>query len=167
MNNLYQKRFSELDDQLQAALATAKNKYDESAGRSYLEIESNTLLEWKVKVRSLLGKSCGESSEHFKEFLKAQDTGVYGTHLGTIKRLQAIFIAAREDYEGGYLRSSRTLVQAEVFDSELEQAKALHSAGYVPAAAVVAGVVLETAMRELADRAGIPHGKLDKIEIAP
>lgn len=163
MNDLYQKRFGELDDQLQAALTTAKNKYVELTGRPNFDIDSNTLLEWKVKARSLLAKACGESSEHFKEFVRAQDTGIGGTYLGTLKRLQAIFTAARKDYEGGYFRASRTLVQAEVFDSELEQAKALNYAGYASAAAVVAGIVLETTLRELMDREGISYGKLDKM----
>jgi len=36
-------------------------------------------------------------------------------------------------------------------------------AGYKAPAAVVAGVVLETSLRELSDRQGIPHGKLDKM----
>jgi len=77
--------------------------------------------------------------------------------------LKAIFSAAKEDFHGGYLSSVRALVQAEVFDSELEQANELLSSGYCAAAAVIAGVFLETALRDLCDRNGIPHGKLDKM----
>lgn len=77
--------------------------------------------------------------------------------------MKAVFLAAREDFEGGYLSSVRTLVQAEMFDSELEQAEELLKGGYVTAAAVIAGVVLETALRELCDRSSIAHGKLDKM----
>lgn len=79
--------------------------------------------------------------------------------------MKAVFLAAREDFEGGYLSSVRTLVQAEVFDSELEQAEELLKGGCVTAAAVIAGVVLETALRELCDRASIPYGKLDKMNV--
>jgi len=50
-----------------------------------------------------------------------------------------------------------------VFDSELEQASALFQAGYKLPAAIVAGVVLETSLRELCDQEGLPHGKLDKM----
>ena len=57
----------------------------------------------------------------------------------------------------------KALVQAEVFDSELEQANELLSSGYLSAAAVIAGVVLETALRELCDRGNISHSKLDKM----
>jgi hypothetical protein len=78
-------------------------------------------------------------------------------------RLKSIFSAAKEDFFSGYLSSVKVLVQAEVFDSELEQASELLSSGYCTAAAVIAGVVLETALRDLCDRNGIPHGKLDKM----
>jgi hypothetical protein len=50
-----------------------------------------------------------------------------------------------------------------MFDSELEQASELIQAGYKTPAAVVAGVVLETSLRELCDQEGLPHGKLDKM----
>lgn len=72
-------------------------------------------------------------------------------------------MAAKEDFEGGYLLPIRTLIQAEVFDSELEQANGLLNSGYYTAAAVIAGVVLETALRGLCDKEGIAHGKLDKM----
>jgi hypothetical protein len=35
--------------------------------------------------------------------------------------------------------------------------------GYYPAAAVITGVVLETALRELCDKEKIPNGKLDRM----
>lgn len=50
-----------------------------------------------------------------------------------------------------------------MFDSELEQASALFQAGYKLPATIVAGVVLETSLRELCDQEGLPHGKLDKM----
>jgi hypothetical protein len=75
--------------------------------------------------------------------------------------LKAVFNAAKEDFEGGYLATTRSLVQAEVFDDELEQARELLSNKYTSAAAIVAGVVLETTLRELCTRHGISPGKLD------
>jgi len=56
----------------------------------------------------------------------------------------------------------RSLV-AELFNGELEQAKELLASGQKAAAAVVAGVVLKTALRRLCGDRGIPIGKLDKI----
>ena len=77
--------------------------------------------------------------------------------------LKAIFLAAKDDYEGGYVTSIRALIQAEVFDTQLEQARELITSGYNSAAAVVAGVVLETALRQLCIDNAIPAGKLDKM----
>lgn len=162
MADLYKQRFEELAQQMEAILASKKPIYNGHFDKTEIGIDANDLLGWKVKARSLLSKACGTDSEHFKEFEKNQATG-YGSYLDTLECLKAIFMAAKEDYEGGYLRAIRGLVQAELFDSELEQATALREAGYKPAAAIIAGVVLETSLRELCDRAGLGHAKLDKM----
>jgi hypothetical protein len=82
--------------------------------------------------------------------------------------LTQAFLAAKEDYEGGYLRSIRSLVHAELFDDELEQARELLAYGYKVAAAVVARVVLETTVRTLCDDRNLPtktpDGKPLKLE---
>lgn len=163
MTDLYKKRFAELQQQMEELLASKKPTYSSLLERNEINIDSNSLLEWTVKARSLLSKACGIESEHYKEFSENDSTGLYGTHLDTLESLRAIFLAAKEDYEGGYLRTTRSLIQAEVFDSELEQASALFQAGYKLPAAIVAGVVLETSLRELCDQEGLPHGKLDKM----
>src|SRR5690606_35514446 len=85
---------------------------------------------------------------------------------GSLKKyieLKAVFKATIDDFDGGYLSTYKSIVQAEVFDSELEQAYELLKSGYYVSAAVICGVVLETALRELCDQAGIPHGKMDKM----
>ncbi|MCH2219499.1 MAG: hypothetical protein MK097_04120 [Dechloromonas sp.] len=122
MTAIHKQRFAELNEQMESLLASKAPKYDSFIEKTKIEIEGNALLEWKVKARNLLSKACGQESEHYTEFVKNDTTGIYGTHLATLERLRAIFVAAREDYEGGYLQSTRSLVQAEVFDSELEQA---------------------------------------------
>ena len=163
MADLYKKRFAELQQQMEELFASKKPIYSSILERNEINIDGNALLEWTVKARSLLSKACGLESEHYKEFSKNDSTGIYGTYLATLESLRAIFLAAKEDYEGGYLRTTRSLIQAEVFDSELEQAKELLQAGYKSPAAITAGVVLETSLRELCDQEGLPHGKLDKM----
>ena len=79
------------------------------------------------------------------------------------KRMKSVFIAAMDDYKNGYLTSIKNLIQADVFDSELEQAQELLSNGYSLAAAVIAGVVLETTLRDLCYQNGLAIGKLDKM----
>jgi hypothetical protein len=91
------------------------------------------------------------------------ESSFYNTNYESLQSMAAVFRAAKEDFEGGYLSSLRSIVQAEVFDSELEQATELHQQGFILPAAVVAGVVLETTLRELCDSHSLPHGKLDKM----
>lgn len=160
MNKVYRKRFQELTEQLVELENTEEIQYSNYYPKAQNCVDANLLLNWKVKVRNLLTKVCGEDSQHFRQF-ESNDFGGIGYE--SLQRMKAVFMAAKEDFEGGYLTSIRSLVQAEVFDSELEQAEELVKSGYVVAAAVIAGVVLETALRELCDRSSISYGKLDKM----
>lgn len=156
------KRFAELEEQMQAVTATLKTSHNNTFGRSD-RVDYHVLLAWRIKVKNLIVKTCGEESEHYREFTKAEKGKSVSGNLFEFKALQAIFLATKEDFEGGYLSSYRAMVQAEVFDTELEQAQELFNNGYHVAAAVIAGVVLETALRELCDREKISHGKIDKM----
>ena len=156
------KRFAELADQLKQVEATQWSKHDESLGHCQ-GVDYEQLLNWRVKARNLIASACGKGSEHFNSFVQGEQIKTLHGNYGVFKSVRAVFDAAREDFEGGYLTSVRNLVHAELAESELEQASELLEAGYLSASAVVAGVVLETTLRTLCDRHGIPHGKLDKM----
>jgi hypothetical protein len=162
LNSKLAKRFVELEEQMKAVSATQHVTQSEMFGRSEY-VDGEAFLEWKVKAKNLIVKVCGDTSEHYKEFIAREEPGGYETNLDQFKRVKSIFLAAREDFEGGYLTSVKTLVQSEVFESELEQAEELLKNGYHLAAAVISGVVLETGLRELCIRENIPHAKLDKM----
>lgn len=155
------KRFSELSSQL--ATVEETKRYVHSDYFSGDQIDEDLLLNWRVKARHLISMACSTESEHYRQFVESEKPQAYRSSVSQMKELKAIFLAAQEDYEGGYLNSIRSLVQAEVFVSELDQATELHSGGYLTAAAVVAGVVLETTLRQLCTDANIPVGKLDKM----
>lgn len=55
----------------------------------------------------------------------------------------------------GLLFNLRTVIQADLFDSELEEAKVLNRNGYFRAAGAVVGVVLEKHLTELLDKRNI------------
>ncbi|QEY16953.1 DUF4145 domain-containing protein [Cellvibrio sp. KY-GH-1] len=147
-------RFHELNQQLNVVEATV------NAGTGN-KIDEEMFLGWKVKTKNLLTNACGEKSQHFQSFLKAEIPQPMESSYYILKRVGAVFLAAKEDFEGGYLASLKSLVQAEVFESELEQASELLRSGYKLASAVIAGVVLETALRDLCSTHGLPIGKLD------
>ena len=162
MLELLKKRFGELETQAQAVAATKQSKNSSFSGQ-YEELNRELLLGWCVKARNLLASACGRESEHFKSFVKAEEPNSFENNPQVFGRVHAVFLAAKEDFEGGYLSSVRNLVQADVFSNELEQARELLSAGYGVPAAVICGAVLETNLRSLCEAAGIPSGKLDKM----
>lgn len=154
-------RFDEIYKQAEA-IEAAKTKNTGDFGWGY-SVDAEKLMNWRVKARNLLVLACGEASEHFKQFVECEKPQSMHTNHDMFRDLRAVFLAAKEDYEGGYLNSLKVLVQGDVFDSELEQAAELLSSGYMVPAAVVAGIVLETGLREMCIDRGIVVGKLDKM----
>lgn len=157
------KRFDELLSQADAVAATKQTKQREGFSGTYEHVEPDLLLGWCVKARNLLASACGKESEHFKSFVEAEKPGPFEQNPVRLSRLRAVFLAAQEDFEGGYLSTVRNLVQAEVFSTELEQARELLAAGYRGPAAVICGVVLETNLRSLCEARSLGVGKLDKM----
>lgn len=163
MTALLAKRFVELDKQLQAVqsgVVTLRNAYD---GREYEDLDSEVLLNWGAKVKSHFGRLGVEASGQLQMFIEAEKHIGLEPNGSRLKRMRAIFLATKEDFEGGYMVSFRNLVQAEVFGSELEQSEELFGRGYATTAAVIAGVVLETALRDLCSINGIEHGSINKM----
>jgi hypothetical protein len=161
LNKLLTNRFNDLASDAERIEAT---KYDLNIDGDYPDyyIDYEIFLNWKVKVQDLLSKVCGVESYYFQEFEKfLQDRN--DTHLYVFKSLKSIFLAAKDDFENGYLISIRMLIQAEVFDSELEQAKELLEKGYYQAAAIITGVILETTLRELCHKHKVQVAASDTI----
>jgi len=161
-NPLVAQRFKELADKA-AAIASAKTLdfVSQESGTHYYDINAADFSGWATSVLNLLQRVFGEDSIHFQHF--SRDATNVGDSEYSFRGVVAIFNAAREDYEGGYLFNLQSLVKAEVFDDMLEQASALLSAGYKDPACVVAGVALETTLKDLCARNGIAHAKLDKM----
>lgn len=160
-NSKMARRFEELSEQLKAVLKSKRAGSREYNSGSYY-VDEEMLINWSLKAKNVILQACGESSLHIRAF-EAAGRGSLMTNYDTLIQRKAVFEAAKEDYEGGYCNSVRSLIQAEVFESELDQARQLFDAGYMTAAAVIAGTVLETTLRELCDRDGLPRGKLDKM----
>jgi hypothetical protein len=159
----FAQRFQELSDQLKQVEGTEASKQTLMGGSSYQHIEAHLILNWAVKARNLIQSACGKESEHYASFVTAEETRPYEDSPTRLKRMGAVFLAAREDFEGGYLNSIRNLVQAELAGGELDQARELFASGYYAAAAVVAGVVLENTLRSLCVKQGLPAGSMERM----
>jgi hypothetical protein len=162
MINKYRVRFEELEEQL-IRLENTKHKSNGSVYRNVDYVDNEFFNEWRVKVKNLIVNACGKESEHYKDFIESEKIKNLDTNYRILLRIKSVFHAAKEDYLGGYLSTVRDLVQAELFDDELEQAKELLDKKYHVAAAIIAGVVLETGIRELCKKNNIETGKLNKM----
>lgn len=120
MIKVLKKRFAELASQLEKVETTRQLKHSQHFGQ-YQEVDPELLLNWCVKARSLISSACGKESEHYISFADGEKPTPYGDNYGILKRVKAVFMAAREDFEGGYLISVRNLVQAELAESELDR----------------------------------------------
>lgn len=158
----FSKRIEEL---IKEALEVKQTKYEQEAGFSKAEFVDDFKYEqWKIKVKNLLELISGKESIYMKNFCDIDSLKylVGDTYPKFIKQY-ALLSAFKDDYEQGYLVSLKNLIEADIFDTELEQAKELLLSKYKLAAAVIAGIVLETALRSLCDKVNIPHGKLTKM----
>ncbi len=161
VNKIFEKQFTELIQQAQRVEETKRRMSDGFSGQGDY-VDEEMLLGWRVKVKNLLHRVCESNSPYILSFENMEKLFIT-TNYNTFKKQKAVFVAVKEDFEGGYLSSIRGLIQAEVFDSELEQASELLRSKYKVAAAVIAGVVLETTLRDLCTQETIALGKLDKM----
>lgn len=164
VDTVIRRRFEELEQKATYLLANKALSFRDQQGTSIYTVDAVEFLTWSTSTLSLLQRVFGENSIHFQHFrqhqTKAYTGDIFESHF---ERCRAIFQAAREDYEGGYLFDIRGLIRAEVFSDVLEQATGLLQAGYKDAACVVTGVALETTLKELCARNGIPVSKLDRM----
>lgn len=143
-----QKRFDEL-----AAMAVEVRE-SKTETRSQFEsgvtcnVDPPLALKWATSVISLLHSVFGIDHPSTKAFENAPDWDYAGS-LSAFDNRTAIFASAKEDFEGGYLFEVKNLVHASIFSDELAQAEHLLSEGWKTPAAVIAGVALETSLREL------------------
>lgn len=158
------RRYKELEEEamknLIFSVGSALLKNPET-GREF-GVANDVLLNWIMKAQNLIANTCGEDSLYFKKFDNISESLGQESSLQNIRKLIAIFTAAREDFEKGFIFSIKDLVLTEVFGDELDQAAELLQCNHILAAAVVAGVVLEMKIRGLCDRFSIPYSKLEK-----
>ena len=108
--------------------------------------------QWFTSCSNLFSRVFGEAgvhyqslNKHFKDYPKWPD----------VDQAYGVLLAAKDDYEKDALFEVKQLIEADLFDEFLEQAEYLHKTGYSPAAAVIAGSVLEDGIRKLCIRNNI------------
>jgi len=169
MSQKLQKRLEQLIQQAEQILDLTVEKPSEFLGtiKVFKDNGNDLYVQWIVNSKNILKlASGGEDSIHYESFLQLEKPQTFESKSSVLKRLVSILRACLDDLNNGFLISFKQIIQAEVFDSELEQATYFLNENYKIPAAVIAGVVLETAIKELCINNGIdiylPDGKREK-----
>ncbi len=156
------KRLNELSERGNAIL---KNTVPSNfRGNTTLHVSGPDATGWCTSVASLLQRTFGETSVHYKSFEEQREN--FRDSIAGFERLNAVLAASKEDYVGGYLFNVRGLVKAEVLDDALVQAAVLLEAGYKDPACVLVGVSLEIAIKDLVQRESLVVAKLDAMNVS-
>ncbi len=122
------------------------------------------LQSWLTQSRNILGSVFGIQSFHYRQFEdnlpSEKKGGVRGVSRSyDVYPLVGVLSGALDDLENGFLTGQEFLIAGEVFDSILEQAKELNKNGYKDPAAVLTRIVLENALKRMAQNFDIDSTK--------
>jgi hypothetical protein len=138
----YQKWFTEAAEVIRQLLPTRLDEfvhhYKGDGKRKKLDNTTYTVQDWLMGIRS---RADFEGNKYF------DDSGVATSRLQT----QTHILASVERRFESSLFDIRQLVQADLFDSEIDAARELLKHGFLRAAGAVAGVVLEKHLAQVAD----------------
>src|SRR5687767_1097719 len=138
--NIDQKIVGRCDELIEAGKQVLKTRSSRSGGGIVYfgddAIHPEQSSQWGISCLNLLGRVFGKESDHYRKFNALFSQFKDYTPVLTA---QGILKGAREDYASGFLFETRALIEAEVFDDLLEQAKHLLDNGYYAPAAVIGG----------------------------
>lgn len=103
---------------------------------------------WASSSQHLIRAAFGDSSSHYANFSAAYEK--CNGDGSRVRTLQALFNAAREDYEGGYTFNVELRVSGEVFGDFIVLARHALAEGHKDVPAVLACAALEDALKRYA-----------------
>ncbi len=155
-DSLILKRF---DDLLALAERVEKSR---KMGASHSEVIDTALFrQWSTSAQSLIDRACGTDSPHATNFKSL--CADFQDYYYQFRDCHGVLVAAADDYRGGHLSKLRALIDAELCSDVLDQADVLFRANHKDPSCILAGIVLERALKELCRASSIPEGKLDKM----
>lgn len=118
-------------------------------GRYFEQRPDAWLVAQGTAILALLDRLSGANSSYRRAAQAKLDEGFPLAHSYTLAHLVGVLTSLRADVEAGFTQSFEELVHRDVFDDFLTMADELLDKGYISAAAVLAGSVLEEHARKL------------------
>jgi hypothetical protein len=138
------RRFAELDE----AYLQIEIPEQEEGSLPSDEVDYPSWLKWNTSVLNLVQRTFGEHSPHFINFSKA--VSEYCHDSNSLRVARAVFDAAKEDFEGGYIFNLKSSISGEVVGDFVALAKLALSDGNKDVAAVLSSAALEDALKRFA-----------------
>jgi hypothetical protein len=137
------RRFAELEAQ---ALAIPIQRAAPGEGQD--SIDSETFQRWASSAMHLVASVFGEDSPHYRNLKTAYDQ--FRGYAYNLPPVRGVFLAAKSDYDGGFVFSLQASVSGEIFGDFVAAAKAALSEGQKDVAAVLSCAALEDALKRFA-----------------
>jgi hypothetical protein len=154
MHDRYLKRFDELEAEALAILANPEVRTVKSDGLWSMEdthyniTDSGRFHQWQSMWATLVGQILPPTHPKSGDIRQMVS---YSASESLLEEMLAILRAAKSDYVGGFFEDLLLLIHTEVAGDYMAQAELLLAEGYYVPAAVLAGAVLEDALRKLCD----------------
>jgi len=157
LNDTFQRRFNELDEQYEQMPWTAN--YDGTGHNA----PSGAWHKWATSALNIIRAVFGESSPHYEHFV----TGIEKCrgYDYEVDVLHGIFLSAKEDFEGGYVFNINLQVSGEVFGDFVVMAKNALAENHIDVAAVLSCAALEDALKRFAGANGLQVSENSMAEV--
>jgi hypothetical protein len=142
LKETFSRRFAELEEYF---AAMPYRNYGSVTGRY---VPDGFWRKWATSAENLIKAAFGDGSPHYKRF--AELYAHTGQGEDSVKALHAVFAAAKDDFDGGYVFDVDLRVSGEVFGDFVGLARQALSDGHKDVAAVLATAALEDALKRFA-----------------
>lgn len=153
----------QITDRFENALARGSDlqnrvRLDESGWKW---VDSEAFNHWQSQTQTLLRSIFGQDSDYARNFETATThKGVPIAQLHYVEGGMGVLNGAAEDFRRNWIGSYPERLRADVFEDLLEVAEHLLGEGFVDAAVVSAGGALEVHVKKLAQKYGVPLGRV-------
>jgi hypothetical protein len=143
LHSTFTKRFDEL-----AQSFTKLEFHPNGGGMSGTNVKTGDWMRWATSAQSLVRAVYGEDAPHYTNFVTAmQKCSGYDYD---VLALRGIFLAAKDDFDGGFVFNVDLRVSGEVLGDFVALAKHALAEGHKDVAAVLACASLEDALKRFA-----------------